>query len=117
MEDYFIACTHFPLTAENALVAAKVVRLNLEDRDKPVFLAGDLNSLPESEPIAELEKGLMLISDVSKYTFRADNPDRTIDYIFADKKHSDRVTVLENEVIAAPEATDHCALVTTIELK
>lgn len=117
MEDYFIACTHFPLTAENALVAAKVVRLNLEDRDKPVFLAGDLNSLPESEPIAELEKGLMLISDVSKYTFRADNPDRTIDYIFTDKKHSDRVTVLENEVIAAPEATDHCALVTTIELK
>lgn len=117
MKDYFIACTHFPLTAENALVAAKVVRLNLEDRDKPVFLAGDLNSLPQSEVIAELENGLTLLSDTAKPTFPADNPDRTIDYIFVDKKHSDQVKPLTYEVIAAPEATDHCALVLTAELE
>ena len=93
------------------------MRLNLADREKPVFLAGDLNALPESPEIAELKKGFTILSDTSKPTFRADNPSRCIDYILVDTAHADRVEVTERQVVAAPEATDHCALVVRVNVK
>lgn len=116
-KDYIVACTHFPLKEEFRVRAAEIVRLNLTDRSKPVFLAGDLNALPESPEIAELKKGFTILSDTSKPTFRADNPSRCIDYILVDTAHADRVEVTGRQVVAAPEATDHCALVVRANLK
>ena len=34
-----------------------------------------------------------------------------------DTAHADRVEVLSRKVIAAPEATDHCALIVTANFK
>ena len=116
-KDYIVACTHFPLKEDFRVRAAEIVRLNLTDRSKPVFLAGDLNALPESPEIAELKKGFTILSDTSKPTFRADNPSRCIDYILVDTAHADRVEVTGRQVVAAPEATDHCALVVRANLK
>lgn len=116
-KDYIVACTHFPLKEDFRVRAAEIVRLNLTDRSKPVFLAGDLNALPESPEIAELKKGFTVLSDTSKPTFRADNPSRCIDYILVDTAHADRVEVTGRQVVAAPEATDHCALVVRANLK
>ena len=82
-----------------------------------MFLAGDLNALPESPEIAELKKGFTILSDTSKPTFRADNPTKCIDYIMVDTAHADRIEVLSRKVVAAPEATDHCALVVTANFK
>ena len=110
-KDYIVACTHFPLKEDFRVRAAEIVRLNLTDRSKPVFLAGDLNALPESPEIAELKKGFTILSDTSKPTFRADNPSRCIDYILVDTAHAGTVKVLSYETIADPEATDHCGLV------
>ena len=107
----------FPLKEDFRVRAAEIVRLNLTDRSKPVFLAGDLNALPESPEIAELKKGFTILSDTSKPTFRADNPSRCIDYILVDTAHADRVEVTGRQVVAAPEATDHCALVVRANLK
>ena len=110
-KDYIVACTHFPLKEAFRVRTAEIVRLNLADREKPVFLAGDLNASPESPEIAELKKGFTILSDTSKPTFRADNPSRCIDYILVDTAHAETVKVQSYETIAAPEATDHCALV------
>ncbi len=40
-----------------------------------------------------------------------------IDYIMVDTAHADKVEVLSLKVIDAPEATDHCVLVVTANLK
>ena len=109
--DYFVACSHFPLTESLCEIAAEIVRLNLADRDKPVFFAGDLNSKPDTKAIAILRKGFTILSDVTQNTFPADAPRCCIDYIMVDTKHAERVEVISRKVIAAPEATDHCALV------
>ena len=116
-KDYIVACTHFPLKVEFRVRAAEIVRLNLADREKPVFLAGDLNALPESPEIAELKKGFTILSDPTQPTFRADGPTKCIDYIMVDTAHADRVEVTERQVVAAPEATDHCALVVRVNVK
>ena len=114
-KDYIVACTHFPLKEDFRVRAAEIVRLNLTDRSKPVFLAGDLNALPESPEIAELKKGFTILSDTSKPTFRADNPSRCIDYILVDTAHAETVKVQSYETIADTNATDHCGLVLKAE--
>ena len=110
-KNYFVACTHFPLKDHLCDIAADIVRLNLADREKPVFLAGDFNSKPDSNAIAILKKGFTILSDATKPTWRADKPSCCIDYIFVDTQSAGRVRVTERKTIAAPEATDHCALV------
>ena len=115
-KDYFVACSHFPLTDPLCEIAADIVRLNLADRDKPVFFAGDLNSKPDTKAIAILKKGFTILSDVTQNTFPADKPRCCIDYIMVDTKHADKVKVLSRKAIAAPEATDHCALVVTADV-
>ena len=115
--DYFVACTHFPLKDHLCDIAADIVRLNLADRDKPVFLAGDLNSKPGTKAIAILKKGFTILSDVTQNTFPADAPQCCIDYIMVDTKHAAKVEVISNKVVAAPEATDHCALVIKANIK
>ena len=116
-KDYVVACTHFPLKAEFRDRASEIVRVNLADLGKPVFLAGDFNATPESNAIAILKKDFTILTDTTQPTFRADNPTKCIDYIMVDTAHADRVEVTERRVIAAPEATDHCALVVRANLK
>ena len=113
--DYFVACTHFPLNEEYCVRAAEIVRVNLANLGKPVFLAGDFNSLPDSRAIAAIKKDFVVLSDDTKPTWRADKPDRCIDFIFVDRPSAGRVKVLGRKTIAAPEATDHCALVVEAE--
>ena len=116
-KDYVVACTHFPLKAEFRERASEIVRVNLADKGKPVFIAGDFNATPESNAIAILKKDFTILNDTTQPTFRADNPTKCIDYIMVDMAHADRVDVTSRKVIAAPEATDHCALVVTANLK
>ena len=92
--DYFVACSHIPLTDSLCEIAAEIVRLNLADRDKPVFFAGDLNSTPETKAVAILKKGFTVLSDVTQNTFPADAPRCCIDYIMVDTKHADMIEVI-----------------------
>ena len=116
-KDYVVACTHFPLKAEFRDRASEIVRVNLANLGKPVFLAGDFNATPESNAIAILKKDFTILSDPTQPTFRADGPTKCIDYIMVDTAHADRVEVTERQVVAAPEATDHCALVVRVNVK
>lgn len=115
--DYYVANTHFPLADWACTNAAAVVRTNLRDltKRKPVFLMGDFNSLPDSEAMKSIKEEFAVLSDETQFTWSAKKPDRTIDFILMDKAHADSVRVLRREVIAAPEATDHVALVVDVE--
>ena len=114
--DYVVACTHFPLSAETRLNAARVVKETFANYTKPVFLAGDLNASPSEASIISLAERFTILTDTNRPTFRADNPTSCIDYIMVDNGHAARVTVKDRQVIAAPEATDHCALTVTAEV-
>ena len=115
--DYIVANTHFPLSDERCREAAKIVCVNLRDRDKPVILMGDFNSLPSSEAIAVLGKEFDILNDVHVPTWPARKPDRTIDYIMVGKAHAGIVAAGVPRTIAAPEATDHVALVVDVKRK
>lgn len=106
---------HLPQCAE-VIKAAEIACLNLAGRERPVFFAGDFNALPESSTLATLKKTFTILSDPSKPTFRSDRPSQCIDYIMVDSVHADDVTVVSRDVIAAPQATDHCALVVRAEV-
>jgi endonuclease/exonuclease/phosphatase family metal-dependent hydrolase len=114
--DYTVVCTHFPLKPHLREVAAEIARLNLAGDGKPVFLAGDINAEPAEKSVEILKKDFTVLSDETKPTFPSDVPRVCIDYIFVDKAHAGKVKVLERQTIAAPEATDHCALVVKAEL-
>ena len=81
----------------------------------PTILAGDLNDTPESEAISILNE---FWTDASKdnpeSTFSSDNPQRKIDYVFF--RPTNRWKVIENKVICDTIASDHCALLSVLEL-
>lgn len=82
----------------------------------PTILAGDLNAVPGSKPIAILEEYWTpsYPNDQAAPTFPSSNPKRKIDYImyFPQK----RWKVLETKVIQDAIASDHCAYLVTLEL-
>ncbi len=108
--DCFVANTHFPLKDELCENAAKIVRACLAGKSKPVYFMGDLNSKPTSATIRALGESFKTLSDVSAFTFPAKQPDRTIDYVMVDAAHAPDCAASAPVVVAAPEATDHCAI-------
>jgi len=116
-DDYVVACTHFPLKHEHAMIAAQVALENAASYHKPVFLAGDFNFEKGSAPIAELEKGMTILNDTAVNTFPSDGPVKCIDFIMVDNPHTNRVTVTERNVITDSEASDHCAVVVKAEIE
>jgi len=115
--DYVVANTHFPLADWACTNAARVVRGALAGyaARKPVFLVGDFNSRPESAAMRSLKEDFIVLSDESAPTWPARKPDRTIDFVFVDRRHAAAVKVIGRRTICAPEATDHVALVTDVE--
>jgi endonuclease/exonuclease/phosphatase family metal-dependent hydrolase len=83
---------------------------------RPVILAGDLNAVPGSEPIANLEEvwGTSYDRFAPVPTFPSDGPGRKIDYVMYYPR--DRWKVHSTEVICDSIASDHCAYLVVLEL-
>ena len=47
-----------------------------------LFIAGDFNLTPDSEPITRMKKYFILLSDPAQKTFPARHPKECIDYIW-----------------------------------
>jgi endonuclease/exonuclease/phosphatase family metal-dependent hydrolase/predicted phosphodiesterase len=123
-ERYIIGCTHFSLTEEDRMLSANIIREEAAKAEKPFFLAGDLNAIPESGVMNQLQKDFLLLNDVKNFTFPADVPDRCIDYIAYytgkdDGKRNDAkpFTVLSNRVVDEGMASDHRPVVVTVRFK
>ncbi len=82
----------------------------------PSILAGDLNAVPESQPIKILEEHWTpaYYHDQAAPTFPSSAPEKKIDYIMFNPEA--RWKVLETKVIQDSIASDHCAYLVTFQL-
>lgn len=92
-KDYVFCATHQSLTPEDQLLAVPLIEKALQNVDKPIFMAGDMNSAPASAPQLELAKHFATLNDTTSYTFPADRPNRCIDYIYGYSKNGYRFDV------------------------
>jgi len=107
--------THFDHTGEvDRINQAARVRDVLAGLDLPVLLAGDLNARPESWTMEILFSDLKPSSIDLAPTIPTDSPRVKIDYILYGPP--DRWRVLESRVICDTVASDHCALLSVLEL-
>lgn len=106
-DDYIFCCTHLSLTPADRLCSLDIIRTYAEMSDKPFFLAGDFNALPDSEFMHALRNDFLVLNDVEAYTFPAHHPSRTIDYIALWKPTNAYMAVTSSQVIEAPFASDH----------
>lgn len=106
-KDYVFCATHQSLTPDDQLASVALIEQELAGIDKPVFLAGDMNSTPSSQPQLQLARTFVCLNDTAAFTFPADRPDRCIDYIYVDRRSMEQVELKECRVLNEPQASDH----------
>jgi len=112
-EKYIVVSTHLSLTEEDRMASLAVIDSVVAAARKPIFIAGDLNATPDSEFCREMGAKMQYLSDTTAFTFPADKPDRTIDYIVAPRQQ--RVEVVRREVVNEPVASDHRPIVVALK--
>jgi endonuclease/exonuclease/phosphatase family metal-dependent hydrolase len=81
----------------------------------PTILAGDLNDTPESEAISILKRHWKdSEGEIHHPTYPSNNPQRKIDYILYHP--ANQWKVLKHQVICDSIASDHCAVLSVLEL-
>lgn len=108
--------THLDHTPDERDRITQARELNaLFTRDEmPSILAGDLNARPDSKPMAILYSAWTQSFTENIPTIPATNPKAKIDYILFRPAH--RWRVLETRVIDEQVASDHCPVLTVLEL-
>ncbi len=98
------------------LAQAKKLNDTFSKNTYPTILAGDLNDVPGSDPIKELEEIWLAAYDKEnpQGTYPSVNPIKKIDYVMFYPK--DRWRIIKTEVIENAVASDHCAYLVTVEL-
>jgi endonuclease/exonuclease/phosphatase family metal-dependent hydrolase/predicted phosphodiesterase len=116
-EDFVLANTHFSLNEEDRLASVNIVNQVASGFDKPVILAGDLNALPDSPVLEAFREDWRILSNPRQFTFPADNPNRTIDYILGFTSSGYTYSVWQARVLDEPVASDHLPLFADIRLR
>lgn len=114
--DFLFACTHLSLTEADRDASAAIINGLTIMTDKPMFLAGDLNSHAEDKTIDILKTQFRIISDTDSPTFPAHSPTETIDYIMV-ADNSNSVSTISAKTADAPVASDHRPIITTVIIK
>jgi len=115
--DYLFCCTHFSLNGEDRLTSVDVINQVVKDVNKPVILAGDLNAVPGTPVLEAFKQKWAILSDTTRFTFPADKPDRTIDYILGYTPKGYTYSVWQRRVVNEPVASDHLPLFADVRLK
>lgn len=111
------ASTHFDyIDSETIAMQARAAVERLKNEPAPLIVAGDLNSVPDSEAIAVFSKDFRLLSG-DELTFPAMAPDRKLDWIFG---YPASGFSLVGSRVPAPSpraASDHLPIISEILLK
>lgn len=111
--------THFQHNVpEDRVAEAKAVNRLFADPEDGLrtILAGDMNALPDAEPVTELLKEWTnAIDDAATPTAPATKPRSRIDYIFYRSRSQFRV--VESKVIPESIASDHRPVLAVLELR
>jgi len=105
-KNYFLCCTHLALEKEAREESVSIILEAVKDIKKPLFLAGDMNAEYGSTEQIALCKGFTMLSDYTRNTFPADNPDRCIDFIYG-YNNGYQYTVINSSVLEEAIASDH----------
>lgn len=114
LEEFVFCCSHLSLTTEDLMNSLAIINKYAEQSNKPFFVAGDFNALPTSEFINALSVDYEILNDINEFTFPADTPDRTIDYIVSWKPTAGNAAVAMSQVMDEPVASDHRPVVVTL---
>lgn len=124
-KDFVLCSTHLDLTLESQLGQIAVLNHYMDSlyagSSKPVFLGGDFNAFPDSEPIALMKESWELLSP-EVFSFPSHAPDRCIDYIFV-RPNGKTVTVEAASIPMAlttsdlATASDHLPVALTVTIE
>lgn len=100
---------------KNRLMQAGWIRELYKDYNLPIILAGDMNAVPDSDPINILTQNWSYVCrDDPRPTSPSVSPRRKIDYIMY--RPENRWRVVETRVIDEKAASDHCPVFAILEL-
>lgn len=102
--DYYFACVHLSLTEQDSQASVAKIRQILSHLSKPVFIAGDMNSHPDSGTITDFSKFCTVLSNTNLNTFPADKPSECIDYVLG---HGCEMTAGKTVVVKDKVTSDH----------
>lgn len=117
MKDYVICCTHLSLTAEDRIASVRIIAEKLQKYTKPLFLAGDLNAIPDSKEINILLNDFTILNNPTMPTIPSDQPKKCIDYILVKKHSGIHTQVIATEVENEPVASDHLPVWVNMKVK
>ena len=113
-QDYCVACTHLSLTPADQLASLPAIRQAAAACNKPFFLAGDWNASPADSVLKLIQRDFKLLGSTRMFTYPADKPDRTLDYIAVWRPTARRVVVRGSRVIHEEKASDHRPVEATV---
>lgn len=93
--------------------ATMINELSRQLNDRTLFLAGDLNAMPDSPVLAEFAKVWKRSNDAAVETSPAGKPTRQIDYVL--NRASDPWRPVETKVLDEPSASDHRPILAVFE--
>ncbi len=117
LDRYVVINTHLSLTNEERTESVKIITEAAKLYDKPVFLMGDLNARPDSEPIQYLLNDWEILSDPKAPTFPSGEPKVTIDYVLGYKAKGETYAKFRAHVIEEKVASDHRPLFVDVRIK
>lgn len=115
-EKYIYASTHLSLREESRMKSFEIIKKIAEASNKPFFLAGDFNAVPESPFMKQIEDHFVVLTKPYATTYPADKPDRVIDYIVGYKRDAAFFARYHSFVWEEPLASDHRPIVADIIL-
>lgn len=105
---YYLLCTHLSLNEEDRITSVAIIRDVVSKlKDKPVFIAGDMNARPASKPVLAFKEFCEVLSNENKFTIPSTEPRACIDYIFGT---NGSFQVLKEQVIYDCIYSDHLPL-------
>lgn len=111
----FVSLHLYATEEERLSQAEKIVEL-VGSEDAPVILAGDFNSQPGDAVMSFLGESFTVPSkNGDRFTFRADEPTREIDFILL--RPGERFEVIESRVIDESNVSDHRPVLTVVRLR
>jgi endonuclease/exonuclease/phosphatase family metal-dependent hydrolase len=112
------ACTHLDAQHDdvNRQLQIKKILESLKGNALPVVIAGDLNAIPESDVIKQLDNQFTrTCTGECPFTIPEKNPNKTIDYIAFSP--AGKFTVLSHAVIDEAYASDHRPVKAILRIK
>jgi endonuclease/exonuclease/phosphatase family metal-dependent hydrolase len=106
--------THLEVkTAQMRIEQVKFIEKYLEGRGNQLFLAGDMNAIPDTEEMAVLRENWADLTN-RVFTYHTSDPEIKIDYIYS--KPSKNVELLNTVVKEDVKLSDHFPVISTIVL-